>query len=135
MYKTIKLTETKLRNMVRESIMNLMEYTYGRKEDYPSTPEEIEEKMHSINYPYFEIEDEVLGVDYDPNTNTLYAGGISNWGTFKDYTIDYDIDKSFDANIEDLYYKVENDIMSNKDYDSQEDDVVESIVRRIMRRL
>lgn len=60
-------------------------------------------RSHSIMAPDESCE---LGFVYDPNTNELYAGYISNTGCNKQWVIDYDVDFSMDENIQALYDKI-----------------------------
>lgn len=57
--------------------------------------------------PVFELEcGTVLYVDYDPDTNILYAGSATNRKIIPEYEIEVDLDASLDSNLQALYDKV-----------------------------
>lgn len=55
----------------------------------------------------FEFENgEFLYVDYDEDTNELYAGHLDNGGVSKEYVIEYDQDLDLQPNLEELYSSI-----------------------------
>lgn len=65
----------------------------------------------------------VLGVDYDPSTNEMLAGGITNAGLAPEHRSDYDHSISLDENLQNF----SEELMSMDEYQAQEEDIEEKV--------
>ena len=50
----------------------------------------------------------VLYIDYDENTNELFAGDCTNYGIRKEYSVTYNKDMSLDYNLQGLFDEIIN---------------------------
>ena len=83
------------------------------------TPEDVSKWMHeNIDMPGFEFEDgDYVGVEYDAESNKLYAGGVFNAGMAQEYEVEYDFDISPDENLQNLYDVIYQKKLENGDFD------------------
>lgn len=51
------------------------------------------------------------GLEYDPQTNKLYAGYVANAGSSREFEVDYDLDQPLDYNLEGIYEAIVNGLM------------------------
>ena len=65
----------------------------------------------------------VLGVDYDPSTNEMLAGGITNAGLAPEHRSDYDHSITLDENLQNF----SEELMSMDEYQAQEEDIEEEV--------
>lgn len=65
----------------------------------------------------------VLGVDYDPSTNEMLAGGITNAGLAPEHCHSYDHSITLDENIQNF----SEELMSMDEYQVQEEDIEEKV--------
>lgn len=65
----------------------------------------------------------VLGVDYDPSTNEMLAGGVTNAGLLPDHRSNYDHSITLDENIQNF----SEELMSMEEYQVQEEDIEEKV--------
>lgn len=65
----------------------------------------------------------VLGVDYDPSTNEMLAGGITNAGLAPEHRSDYDHSITLDENLQNF----SEELMSMEEYQVQEEDIEEKV--------
>lgn len=65
----------------------------------------------------------VLGVDYDPSTNEMLAGGITNAGLAPELRSDYDHSITLDENLQNF----SEELMSMDEYQAQEEDIKEKV--------
>lgn len=65
----------------------------------------------------------VLGVDYDPSTNEMLAGGITNVGLAPEHRSDYDHSITLDENLQNF----SEELMSMDEYQAQEEDIEEEV--------
>ena len=70
------------------------------------TVKELVSEMRSNILDMTEYDKGILYVDYDEKTNELFAGNATNCGVSKDYSIEYDKDRSLDFNLEGLYDEI-----------------------------
>ena len=70
------------------------------------TIKELVSEMRSNILDMTEYDKGILYVDYDEKTNELFAGGATNCGVLKEYSIEYDKDRSLDFNLEGLYDEI-----------------------------
>ena len=70
------------------------------------TVKELVSEMRSNILDMTEYDKGILYVDYDEKTNELFAGYATNCGVKKNYSIEYDKDKSLDFNLEGLYDEI-----------------------------
>ena len=83
------------------------------------TPEDVSKWMHeNIDMPGFEFEDgDYVGVEYDAESNKLFAGGVFNTGMAHEYEVEYDFDISPDENLQNLYDVIYQKKLENGDFD------------------
>lgn len=67
------------------------------------TIKELISKMRSNILDMSEYGKGILYVDYCEKTNELFAGGCTNCGIKKQYSVEYDLNKDLDFNLEGLY--------------------------------
>lgn len=65
----------------------------------------------------------VLGVDYDPSTNEMLAGGITNAGLAPEHRSDYGHSITLDENLQNF----SEELMSMDEYQAQEEDIEEKV--------
>lgn len=65
----------------------------------------------------------VLGVDYDPSTNEMLAGGITNAGLAPEHRSDYDHSITLDENLQNF----SEELISMDEYQAQEEDIEEKV--------
>lgn len=65
----------------------------------------------------------VLGVDYDPSTNEMLAGGITNAGLVPEHRSGYDHSITLDENIQNF----SEELMSMEEYQVQKEDIEEEV--------
>lgn len=65
----------------------------------------------------------VLGIDYDPSTNEMLAGGITNAGLAPEHRSDYDHSITLDENLQNF----SEELMSMDEYQAQEEDIEEKV--------
>ena len=65
----------------------------------------------------------VLGVDYDPSTNEMLAGGVTNAGLLPDHRSNYDHSITLDENLQNF----SEELMSMDEYQAQEEDIEEEV--------
>ena len=65
----------------------------------------------------------VLGVDYDPSTNEMLAGGVTNAGLAPEHRSDYDHSITLDENLQNF----SEELMSMDEYQAQEEDIEEKV--------
>jgi len=65
----------------------------------------------------------VLGVDYDPSTNEMLAGGITNAGLAPEHRSDYNHSITLDENLQNF----SEELMSMDEYQVQEEDIEEKV--------
>ena len=70
------------------------------------TVKELVSEMRSNILDMTEYDKGILYVDYDEKTNELFAGYATNCGVSKNYSIEYDKDRSLDFNLEGLFDKI-----------------------------
>ena len=70
------------------------------------TVKELVSEMRSNVFDMTEYDKGILYVDYDEKTNELFAGDATNCGVLKEYSIEYDKDRSFDFNLEGLFDEI-----------------------------
>lgn len=51
------------------------------------------------------------GLEYDPQSNKLYAGYVTNSGSSREFEVDYDLERPLDYNLEGIYEAVVNGLM------------------------
>ena len=100
-----------LANRITESVLKEMglKHSSRRRALKENREQEILDKVHSMRSNIFDMTEEgygVLYIDYDPQTNELYAGGATNAGIIKEYSVDYDVSQSLDYNLEGLYDEI-----------------------------
>ena len=100
-----------LANRITESVLQEMglKGSSRRRALKENREQEILDKVHSMRSNILDMTEEgygVLYIDYDPQTNELYAGGATNIGIIKEYSVDYDDSRSLDDNIEWLYNEI-----------------------------
>lgn len=100
-----------LANRITESVLKEMglKHSSRRRALKENREQEILDKVHSMRSNIFDLTEEgygVLYIDYDPQTNELYAGGATNAGIIKKYSVDYDDSHSLDYNLEGLYDEI-----------------------------
>lgn len=100
-----------LANRITESVLKEMglKHSSRRRALKENREQEILDKVHSMRSNIFDLTEEgygVLYIDYDPQTNELYAGGATNAGIIKEYSVDYDDSQSLDYNLEGLYDEI-----------------------------
>lgn len=96
----IRLTESDIHRIVKEAVNKVMN---------EGNENEILRQVHSLRSNILDFTEDgygVLYIDYDPQTNELYAGGATNSGIIRDYSIQYDPDFSIDQNIEALVEEI-----------------------------
>ena len=110
MAKTIKRINGKqLREIVAESVRRIMaEGCFGGD----CTPDDVMEELRNARGNGFDMSDYVdqdgnpagyYGVDYDPESNTLFAGTATNAGLIHDVEVEYDLSQGLDYNLQGLY--------------------------------
>ena len=65
----------------------------------------------------------VLGVDYDPSTNEMLAGGVTNAGLAPEHRSDYNHSITLDENLQNF----SEELMSMDEYQAQEEDIEEKV--------
>lgn len=100
-----------LANRITESVLKEMglKNSSRRRALKENREQEILDQVHSMRSNIFDMTEEgygVLYIDYDPQTNELYAGGATNAGIIKEYSVDYDDSRSLDYNLEGLYDEI-----------------------------
>jgi hypothetical protein len=70
------------------------------------TVKELVSEMRSNILDMTEYDKGILYVDYDEKTNELFAGDATNCGVLKEYSIEYDKDRSLDFNLEGLFDEI-----------------------------
>ena len=65
----------------------------------------------------------VLGVDYDPSTNEMMAGGVTNAGLAPEHRSNYDHSITLDENIQNF----SEELISMEEYQVQEEDIEEEV--------
>lgn len=65
----------------------------------------------------------VLGIDYDPSTNEMLAGGITNAGLAPEHRSDFDHSITLDENLQNF----SEELMSMDEYQAQEEDIEEKV--------
>lgn len=100
-----------LAKRITESVLNEigLKHSSRRRALKENREQEILDKVHSMRSNIFDMTEEgygVLYIDYDPQTNELYAGGATNIGIIKKYSVDYDDSQSLDYNLEGLYDEI-----------------------------
>ena len=83
------------------------------------TPEDVVNWMNNnIDMPGFEFEDgDYVGIEYDADSNKLYAGSVFNAGMVHEYEVEYDFDISPDENLQSLYDVIYQKKLENGDFD------------------
>lgn len=105
MRQTIRLTENDLRNMIHQVVKQYINEEIGQNNL------KIKKLVNSMRSHTLDLSEDgygVLDVDYDPQTNELYAGYSTNAGTPKNFTIQYDDDFSLDENLQALVEEIFN---------------------------
>ena len=99
------ISEERMRQIIRTAIKETLEdYTEGANQD-------ILKMVHSMRSNIIDLSEDgygVLYVDYDPQTNELFAGSASNAGISKNFIIQYDRDYTLDQNLEALVDEIYN---------------------------
>lgn len=98
------IEESKARQIVESVVRQVVtEAWHGQQQ----TPETILQQVHSMRSNMLEMPNgDALYVDYNPDTNELYAGYGTNAGVAPRYTIEYDVDFDLDQNLQALYDKI-----------------------------
>lgn len=76
-------------------------------------------RSHTLEMPNGTI----LGVDYDPSTNEMLAGGITNAGLAPEHRSDYGHSITLDENLQNF----SEELMSMDEYQAQEEDIEEKV--------
>ena len=94
---TIRLTESRLRGMIREAVKSILM-------ENENVPYEAWGEFLNGKEPLFEFEDGIIYVDYDENKGTLCSGGVTNVGFHKDGEVEVPvIDGNFQSALEEVY--------------------------------
>jgi hypothetical protein len=70
------------------------------------TVKELVSEMRSNILDMTEYDKGILYIDYDEKTNELFAGDATNCGVKKEYSVEYNKDKSLDFNLEGLFDEI-----------------------------
>ena len=133
-----------LANRITESVLKEMglKHSSRRRALKENREQEILDKVHSMRSNIFDLTEEgygVLYIDYDPQTNELYAGGATNAGIIKEYSVDYDDSQSLDYNLEGLYDEIlqspptDDTMAENKKRIRKIDRIVKESVKRVIK--
>ncbi|CCZ13290.1 unknown [Prevotella sp. CAG:1092] len=104
MKRTIKLTESELRNMISESVKRVLKEDF--EQDYNTARQNYQRPLWGFEMKNSEGEWQYGDITYDPNTNTMSCMGV---------TIDVDPSLSVDQNLEGLYEELMNNGFSDGD--------------------
>lgn len=104
MKRTIKLTESELRNMISESVKRVLKEDF--EQDYNTARQNYQRRLWGFEMKNSEGEWQYGDITYDPNTNTMSCMGV---------TIDVDPSLSVDQNLEGLYEELMNNGFSDGD--------------------
>ena len=103
MKRTIKLTESELRNMISESVKRVLKEDF--EQDYNIARQNYQRPLWGFEMKNSEGEWQYGDITYDPNTNTMSCMGV---------TIDVDPSLSVDQNLEGLYEELMNNGFSDE---------------------
>lgn len=71
--------------------------------DEPQTPDDVVNRMQALRSNMISLSNgDYKYIDYNPEENTLIAGGATNAGIIPEYLVNYDFDYSFDQNLQNL---------------------------------
>ena len=71
--------------------------------DEPQTPDDVVNRMQALRSNIISLSNGGYKyIDYNPEENTLIAGGATNTGIIPEYSVNYDFDYSFDQNLQNL---------------------------------
>ena len=104
MKRTIRLTESELRNMISESVKRVLKEDFEK--DYNTARQNYNRPLWGFEMKNSEGEWQYDDVTYDPNTNTMSCMGVS---------IEVDPSLSVDQNLEGLYEELMNKGFSDGD--------------------
>lgn len=104
MKRTIRLTESELRNMISESVKRVLKEDFEK--DYNTARQNYNRPLQGFEMKNSEGEWQYGDVTYDPNTNTMSCMGVS---------IEVDPSLSVDQNLEGLYEELMNKGFSDGD--------------------
>ena len=104
MKRTIKLTESELRNMISKSVKRVLKEDF--EQDYNTARQNYKRPLWGFEMKNSEGEWQYGDITYDPNTNTMSCMGV---------TIDVDPSLSVDQNLEGLYEELMNNGFSDGD--------------------
>lgn len=120
--KFIKLTESELKKVIKESAMRIIREGYGQE----TTPDEVVAQIDGycrrggvFAFEFTDIVDEngepygYIQLGYDPETNILYGGGTSNVGVKHDFEMEYDHSLSLDQNIQGFYEQIQEELIND----------------------
>lgn len=134
--------DANLENLYEELVNTLTEQGYNYAEEIGESIKRVNEEYSEENTPEqvvseinkvrstgkmfgFNMDDYVndegdtagyMGIVYDPDSNTLYCGSVTNSGVFREAEIDYDLSMSLDANLEDLMEVLSQNLMDQGYY-------------------
>lgn len=74
----------------------------------PQTPADVAEEMRNITNNALELDNgDIVYIDYDAQENKFVAGSATNAGMVPEYEMEYDLDRSFDENLQDFVSEIE----------------------------
>ena len=97
MKRTVRLTESELRNMISESVKKVLKEDF--EQDYNTARQNYKRPLWGFEMKNKEGEWQYGDIEYDPNKQTMSCMGV---------TIDVDPSLSVDANLEGLYEELMN---------------------------
>lgn len=120
--KLITLTESELKNVIKESVKKIIKENYGTE----TTPEEVMAQIDGycsrggmFGFEILDIVDEngepygYIQLGYDPETNILYGGSATNSFVTHDFETEYDLSLGLDQNLEGFYEQIQEDLINN----------------------
>ena len=103
MKRKIRLTESQLNRVIKESVNMILREMVENK---PSYSDWI--KFLHGREPIFEIDDDIVYVDYDEQSGCICAGGVSNAGFYSDGSAEIAVqDGDFESALSELYYQLQ----------------------------
>ena len=128
--KIITLTESELKNVIKESVKKFIKENYNDAEEPEGVLAQIERFCRRGGVFGFEITDIVdesgepygyIQLGYDPETNILYGGSATNSFVTHDFEMEYDLSLSLDDNLQGFYEQIQEELI-NKGYQWAEEE-------------
>lgn len=104
MKRNVRLTESDLRNMIAESVRNILRESF--EDDYNQARQNYNRPLWGFEMKNQEGEWQYGEIEYDPNKQTMTCMGV---------TIDVDPSLSVDQNLEGLYEELMNNGFTDSD--------------------